>query len=70
MTDDDLARYRLNFMKRVGGLEVSSYGGAHPRSATISRRDRDGQEIRLSMEEVLDLRYALDRLVTLTGEQP
>lgn len=67
MTDDERDRYRLNFAKRIGVIEISSYGGGHPRSATIRSLERDDMAIHnLSMEEVRDLHYALGRLLELT----
>jgi len=68
VTEDELNRYRTDFMKRIGVLEVSSYGGGHPRSAVISRTDRDDMAIHgLSMEECRDLHYALGRLLELAA---
>ena len=50
--------------KQIGNVRVLSYGGGAPRWVRIHRTDRDDMAIHnLTMEEVRDLRYALDRLL-------
>lgn len=60
--------YHETFDKQIGSLRVLSYGGGSPRWVRIMRTDRDDMAIQnLTMEEVSDLRYALDRLIEMTN---
>lgn len=61
--------FHLNFKKTIGHVDVESHGGGSPRCVSIARTDRDDMAIaNLSMEQARDLRYALDRLLTLCGD--
>lgn len=58
--------FHLNYVKEIGDIKVSSYGGGSPRWVEIKRRD--DSFCTMSIEECRDLRYALDRLLELTDE--
>lgn len=55
-----MADFHGNFDKTINGLRVVSYGGGSPRRARI-----EGAEGNLSMEQMRDLKYMIERLLEL-----